>query len=431
MMIFGNLPVNVQGAFGICTLPLLAGALFLLVTICCTHMKHSYTAAAVLVLCAVMFMLQGFCDNCVPYEVPETYTFFSAVICRIPWVAVSLILCGIAAAEIMLLIKIGKAKKQIISPDAFRESLNAMDDGVCFYDKSGQPLMVNERMNRISSMLIGSEILNGESFWNCLYAGTISEDSAVIQREPVMMLMTADGSVWNFRKNELKTGKCTVFEIIAYDVTAQYHLNQLLDEKIKRLAAVNERLREYGTQVDKVIREKEILSAKIKVHNEAGRTLLAFRSYLEQPKHERNREKLLSLWRYNLAVMRNDTEPKQQSNDWELLLDAAEAVDVEIALNGELPEKGTVRKAIISAIHECLTNTVKHAGGTRLEVSIVADNTVAVSITNDGTAPSGEIQETGGLLNLRSTVEAAGGSMMIQSRPHFMLQLEFMKEEVK
>ena len=34
-------------------------------------------------------------------------------------------------------------------------------------------------------------------------------------------------------------------------------------------------------------------------------------------------------------------------------------------------------------------------------------------------------------MNLRSTVEAAGGSMMIQSRPHFMLRLEFMKEEVK
>ncbi|MGN1351140.1 MAG: sensor histidine kinase [Anaerovoracaceae bacterium] len=278
---------------------------------------------------------------------------------------------------------------------------------------------------------MGSEILNGESFWNFLSEEAISGDFDVIQRKPVMMVKTADDCVWNFRKNELKTGKYTVFEIIAYDVTAQYHLLQLLDEKIKRLAAVNERLREYGTQIDKVIREREILSAKIKVHNEAGRTLMAFRAYLEQPKHERNREKLLSLWRYNLAVMRNDLEPQQQSNEWELLLDAAEAVDVEIVLNGELPEDETVRKAVISAVHECLTNTVRHAGGKRLDVDIVSEKTVVVSITNTGAAPSGEIQETGGLVNLRSMVDAAGGTMTILSRPRFKLQLEFVQEEVK
>ena len=246
-----------------------------------------------------------------------------------------------------------------------------------------------------------------------------------------MIVRTKDGTVWDVRENGIAAGKHRIWELAAYDITVQHNLNSTLESRIRRLNQINDRLKDYNRNVDSIIREREILSAKVSVHDDVGRTLLAARSYMEQPKHERNREKLLSLWRYNLAVMRNDIEPQQQSNEWKLLLDAAEAVDVEIVLNGELPEERTVRKAIVSAVHECLTNTVKHAGGNRLEVNITGEDLVSVSITNDGTVPSGEIQETGGLMNLRSTVEAAGGSMMIQSRPHFMLRLEFMKEEMK
>ena len=246
-----------------------------------------------------------------------------------------------------------------------------------------------------------------------------------------MIVRTKDGTVWDVRENGIAAGKHRIWELAAYDITVQHNLNSTLESRIRRLNQINDRLKDYNRNVDSIIREREILSAKVSVHDDVGRTLLAARSYMEQPKHERNREKLLSLWRYNLAVMRNDIEPQQQSNEWKLLLDAAEAVDVEIVLNGELPEERTVRTPIVSAVHECLTNTVKHAGGNRLEVNITGEDLVSVSITNDGTVPSGEIQETGGLMNLRSTVEAAGGSMMIQSRPHFMLRLEFMKEEVK
>ena len=112
-----------------------------------------------------------------------------------------------------------------------------------------------------------------------------------------MIVRTKDGTVWDVRENGIAAGKHRIWELAAYDIPV-----------------------------------------KVSVHDDVGRTLLAARSYMEQPKHERNREKLLSLWRYNLAVMRNDIEPQQQSNEWKLLLDAAEAVDVEIVLNGELPE---------------------------------------------------------------------------------------------
>ena len=72
-----------------------------------------------------------------------------------------------------------------------------------------------------------------------------------------------------------------------------------------------------------------------------GRTLLAARSYMEQPYAERNREKLLFTWKYAIAVMRNEALPSTVSNDWELLIAAAEAVGVHVNLEGTLPESGS------------------------------------------------------------------------------------------
>lgn len=40
---------------------------------------------------------------------------------------------------------------------------------------------------------------------------------------------------------------------------------------------VNERLKEYSSKVDSYMREKEILAAKIKVHDDIGRSLIALK----------------------------------------------------------------------------------------------------------------------------------------------------------
>ena len=78
------------------------------------------------------------------------------------------------------------------------------------------------------------------------------------------------------------------------------------------------------------------------------------------------------------------------------------------------------------AIHECLTNTVKHAGGRLLEVTVrQAENAVTVELTNDGAPPKGPVSETGGLKNLRALVENRGGRMTVESEPAFRLVLRF------
>ncbi|MEI3218552.1 MAG: hypothetical protein V8S08_01625 [Lachnoclostridium sp.] len=172
------------------------------------------------------------------------------------------------------------------------------------------------------------------------------------------------------------------------------------------------------------------MTAKVHVHDDVGRSLLAFRSYLVQSPEKRNREELLLLWRHTVAVMRNEIDSFQQTDEWKLLMKAAEAVDVEIIKDGELPEDKGRREILIAVIHECLTNTVKHANGNRLYLSVRSEGTADIAeLTNNGKQPSEQIKETGGLKNIRYTVEAAGGAMTIKSTPRFMLQVELPKGE--
>ena len=91
--------------------------------------------------------------------------------------------------------------------------------------------MVKTQMNRISGELFGSEILNGERFW---------ED---IQNRSSDIALTKDGKVWDLHIRTLMVRRAEIRELIAYDVTTQYRLSRELDARNDSLRRVNERLR--------------------------------------------------------------------------------------------------------------------------------------------------------------------------------------------
>ena len=101
-----------------------------------------------------------------------------------------------------------------------------------------------------------------------------------------------------------------------------------------------------------------------------------------------------------------------------------------IARSGAFPQEGTESAQLVeAAAHECLTNLVRHAGGTRLE--IIGEKTASgwrVRYLNDGAVPSGPIVEGSGLTALRARTEAAGGKMDIAYTPRFELTLTLPEE---
>ena len=420
---FAALSLSVQGLFGVLALLLVTGAVYLLVSFCTAKIKGVRSCAAAAVTLAAYLLLQAIGDACNCRALAVASAYLGRIADELPAIVIALLLLLLTAAETLLLRDLKRQKITILTPMYAKESLDALPDGICFFHADGHPLLVNAQMNRICAELFGQTLLNAAVVWDSLQSG--KGNAVFLRSAPTVLLQTKDGKVWDLHIRTLMVRRAEIRELIAYDVTTQYRLSRELDARNDSLRRVNERLRRFSREVERSTKESEILSAKMRVHDNVGRSLLAFRSYLEQPEGDRDRDKLLLLWRQTVAIVKNEALPVKQSSDWELLCKAARSVNVQIVQDGRLPENGSERAVIIAAVHECLTNTVKHAKGNELYLKLSSSETVlAAQLSNNGLPPAGAICETGGLLNLRRKVEAAGGTMKTEAAPRFLLRIE-------
>ena len=451
MTAYINLAEYCHTFFAISAIVLILGAAYIIAAAVAMRLSRGYATCSVVLAAAVFIILQSMADvSLCANEADPRFSLPAVILKDVPWIIVALVMVVIFAAEVLCLVAVNRAGRDKLSPGSVKESLDALPDGVCFFSEDGRILLSNRRMQHISSDITGIGILNGEKLWRC-----IEEKSVKTDVSDGLVILTSDSKVWNVRRSEIEAEGNRINEIVALDVTEQYELRRELEERNERLNSVNERLRIFSRDMSRLTAEKELLDAKIKVHDDLGRSLLAFRAYLTAEPSKRDRSKLLPLWRYVISVMKKETAP---SEEWDAIEKTAESLHIQIEINGDLPAgladlpvSGEVRSAIMAAIRECLTNTARHARGDRLFVLIKcgaeqgadhastsgrssasgtapcddAPHGIRIEITNNGRAPLVPIQEAGGLSNLRHMVERAGGIMTIESSPKFLLRLDF------
>ena len=451
MTAYINLAEYCHTFFAISAIVLILGAAYIIAAAATMRLSRGYVTCSVVLAAAVFIILQSMADvSLCANEADPRFSLPAVILKDVPWIIVALVMVVIFAAEVLCLVAVNRAGRDKLSPGSVKESLDALPDGVCFFSEDGRILLSNRRMQHISSDITGIGILNGEKLWRC-----IEEKSVKTDVSDGLVILTSDSKVWNVRRSEIEAEGNRINEIVALDVTEQYELRRELEERNERLNSVNERLRIFSRDMSRLTAEKELLDAKIKVHDDLGRSLLAFRAYLTAEPSKRDRNKLLPLWRYVISVMKKETAP---SEEWDAIEKTAESLHIQIEINGDLPAgladlpvSGEVRSAIMAAIRECLTNTARHARGDRLFVLIKcgaeqgadhastsgsssasgtapcddAPHGIRIEITNNGRAPLVPIQEAGGLSNLRHMVERAGGIMTIESSPQFLLRLDF------
>ena len=312
-----------------------------------------------------------------------------------------------------------------LTPQSLEDGLNSMPDGVAFVSSKGVPLLVNSTMQRLFRESMGSPYFDIRDFEYSMQNQTLIVGCSADIHGKGYYLHLSDGSVWDIQKSLMMIDGRKVWELLAYDVTERYRKSLELEERNVHLEEVNRSIRNYTREMNAIIREEEVLAAKIRIHDDVGRALLALKSYLIRGG---DREDLIEMWQFTAGLLSGENTPDDSADPIGALKEAADAVGVKLLLNGDIPRK--LRKLIAIAIHECLTNTVKHADGSELTVDITdEDGIVTVVFTNDGKPPEGEISESGGLKSLRSTVEQFRGEMEIASEPRFMLTIRVSGKE--
>ena len=234
---------------------------------------------------------------------------------------------------------------------------------------------------------------------------------------------TEDGKAYSFvYREDVYDGK-PIHELLAYDITEEYQLTEELREKQKTALKINRRLKALNSTIQYLIMDKETLRIKMHIHDSFGEMLLMTKHYLVDPENTDKKE-MLSLWRRNIALLKNEERENWQTPCF-FSLRHADSLGIRIEMNGELPEDETLITVVDSAITVHVTNVLRHAEGDIAYISIekTADGYL-MRFTNNGRPPCTPVNETGGLANLRRMTETIGGKMTINSSPQFEMILQ-------
>lgn len=297
-----------------------------------------------------------------------------------------------------------------------KQAVDKIPFGVCYYNNQGRILLINQTMSKLCEEIIGEPVQNGiRTFEKILSMGSVIH-------------MPDD------REISVQSKKCIIDSeevelVTAFDITEEYKKTNILMQKEEELKELNKKLLSYNREMVSVIALREVLNAKVKIHDELGSSLLATKKYLLQGGTTEERMRLIDSLRKNVRFLRQESE-EVTYDEYEMIMNTASDIGMQIDINGELPDDECNRHIVATAMHECLTNTIRHAGGDTLYVEVMnKPESYVLVYTNNGVVPDAPISEKGGLNSLRDLVEQAGGTMQITVTDNYTLIIELPKEK--
>ncbi len=315
--------------------------------------------------------------------------------------------------------------------NVIKESFDNLPIAVCFFDRHGLVRLINRRMLEISSMLLGTEFQTLSELRTALSFPPNSEINVV--DESSLVFRFPNGAFLHFEEKEIigKSGEHYT-QVTAADVSQLVLRQRELREENRRLENANRRVKQLYDNMAEIVREEEILSMKMRVHDDIGHSILSARKALLTDESIDTIKDNASVWEKSIDLLYHSNNMPDDFDDIGYAEERAAALGVAIVRNGEFPEIKALRRLIAFAIRESVTNCVRHAGGTTVFVKVKKESEFfSVRITNDGSAPQAEITEGGGLSSLRKRIEKSGGKMLVQSLPFFELSVLLLIEGEK
>lgn len=306
-----------------------------------------------------------------------------------------------------------------ITKESVKESLDHLPTGLCFGMSDGIVILSNHRMNWLCHQIIGLDLQNANEFWDRICAGDVKPSVTYLRKRDSPELELPDGSIWTFGREVLSGG---ILQLSAQGTGGLYQAEMQLRFRQQELAAKNIRLSAYRDNVEELSRAKERLETKMRFHDGLGQVLLASRHYLMSGGE--NADGILQIWRQNMALIREKTQ-LFSPDPLESLFNAADAIGLQIEIQGEFPADISRRELFSTAALEAMTNAVQHGGAHRLIIRLTQEEGLSrICIKNDGTLPEHRITEGGGLTGLRQKVEQRGGRMQVKWMDGFELCVE-------
>ena len=150
MIMYGELALYMCTAMAVLAMALMSASLYVAFYSVIIRMNKKHCFPSVLTAAFSVLMLQGMSDIEMA-DLNGNMSFLGGVIFKMPAAVVMGLIIVLALAETALFIYMRKIKRSLITPGTIKESLDFMPDGVCFSTMEGLPILVNEKMSRLSA----------------------------------------------------------------------------------------------------------------------------------------------------------------------------------------------------------------------------------------------------------------------------------------
>ena len=306
-----------------------------------------------------------------------------------------------------------------LTPEAIRQAVDLLPEGIAFSSPDGTVLLSNLRINELCRALTGSALSDAARFGRLLRERGEEQDGRLLIRTP-------SDERWLLAEKRIMSGGESFGQLTAANVTERYRIIEELREKNDHLQDIQRRMKAVSALSGDMFVAREEAAARAALHNQLGQVLLMGRHCLEHPDATDPEMVCLATGQMNAFLLGEAEAPVREKEDaLQSALIMCGVIGVTAEYRGARPKGAAARSLLALAIRECAANTVKHARGDRIYVDAADSGTLFhVSVFNNGEPPEGPVAESGGLLALRRRVEAEGGSMRVQSRPVFSLTLE-------
>ena len=317
--------------------------------------------------------------------------------------------------------------KKNTSAKMIKKAIDSYPGGICFSALDGRVILVNEKMNKLMLELTGHTILNAKAAWeelanfanngkaekltqSWLPKDTNNENESTHQQ---LFFRFSDNSVWRF---ELRFLDSNTVQVEAAEITELYRLSEELYENTIRLQEIQKRQKALLDSIVEINLNKEILAAKMHIHDELGHCLLATTKAITEDRLAENADTLRKSWNStiqdfsNISTVWTVPDSSLQSE----LMQVAELIGCKVIFLGEQPTQRKALQLLYAAIREALTNAVRHANATGLMVKIEQDEkNYHIEISDNGGVSVSSITEGNGLSALRQRLEQEGATLKV------------------
>ena len=403
------------------SLALVAGSLIALIRSILANRSRRILLVACLNLLAG-FLLFWVLMDCARFaylmEPDPRYQAFQTALFDLPW-GLYAILEGFSAAILLLLLWDDRRYRlNHLTPDAIRETVNLLPEGICVSAPDGTIMLSNLQMDGLCRNLTGGTLSDAARFREILKENGEKQGDEILAH-------TEEGSVWRFAGKRMPGNGTEYDQLTASDVTAAYRIMEELRDKNEHLQELQRRMKEVSDLSGDMFVAQEEAAARTALHNQLGQVLLMGRHTLEHPDSTDAEMVRMATLEMNRFLLREVEAPSENRTDrLRQALAMAKSIGVQTEIIGSLPENPAYRALLAQAVQECAANAVKHAESDRLVLQPEENEKEwYVRITNNGRPPEKPVTESGGLLSLRRHTEAAGGTMTVDSSPAFALVL--------